>query len=166
MRARALAGKGKGCYRWRMKRMLPLLAVLALAGCSTGVVPAGPQTHMVSTSAAGLVSAGVPMAKAYREAHAWCASRGLVMVPVTVQTADAVYGRHMAHCDLTFLAVRPGDPRIGRTQMQRTQQVEPTIVNAPTIYQAPAYRPATMPQSYRVRSDGMGNATVTPTMGF
>lgn len=105
------------------------LAVLSffVAGCSSGVVPAGPDTYMVSRSVSGFSTAGAAKASAYREASAWCASRGLVMVPVAVDTQNPVTGQRMGHAELTFRAVKAGDPDVRRVNVEspdHTQRIQ------------------------------------------
>ena len=98
-----------------MKCVLPLLIALAVAGCSSGVVPAGPQTYMISvTEGPGLTNGGAAKARALRDADEWCHKRGLVMVPVDVaQHGTQPFGRY-AGAELTFRALKPGDPEIKR----------------------------------------------------
>ncbi len=105
-------------------RGLVLAISLTLIGCSTGVVPAGPQTYMISTTAFGLVPGGTAKAKAYREANDWCKQRGLVMVPVTSDSNDAVYGRKPAGAELVFRALPPGDPDIKRSTIERPDYIQ------------------------------------------
>jgi hypothetical protein len=91
-----------------------LVSLLVLAGCTTSnVIATGPDTYMVSASGAGFASAGVREA-VYEEANAFCASRGLVMVPITFKAREGALGRHPPSADLTFRALKPGDPDIER----------------------------------------------------
>jgi len=103
-----------------MKRLIPLLAIstILLSSCSSGIVPAGPDTYMVSKSVSAFTTVGRAKASAYREANAWCARRGLVMVPVSVETQNPVAGQHMGNADLTFRALKPGDPEIKRVDAE------------------------------------------------
>ena len=100
---------------------------LLVAGCSTGVVPAGPDTYMVSRSVSGFSTAGAAKAAAYREASEWCAKRGLVMVPISSDAQNPVTGQRMGHAELTFRALKPGDPEIHRANVEspnHTQRVQ------------------------------------------
>ena len=96
-----------------MKRFVQACGLaLILTGCSTGVVPAGPQTYMISTTEVGLTNGGRAKAAAYQKADAWCRQRGLVMVPMTVDQHPArPFGRY-GGAELKFKALKPGDPEI------------------------------------------------------
>lgn len=111
-----------------MVQMSALLAGLwMLSGCSSPVVPAGPQTYMVATTEVGLTQGGRAKAKAYQIADEWCRKRGLVMVPVAVDQHAAVpYGAY-GGAELTFRALPPGDPEIKRPSVEvptYTQRVQ------------------------------------------
>ena len=98
-----------------MKFVLTLFGIMLLAGCTTGVVPAGPNTYMISvTEGPGLTNGGAAKARTLREADEWCRKRGLVMVPVeSEQHGTQPFGRY-AGAELTFRALKPGDPEIKR----------------------------------------------------
>lgn len=98
-------------------KLILLIIMLALVGCSSGVVPAGPDTYMVSHSVSGFSTAGAAKASAYREASAWCAARGLVMVPISSDEQNPVTGQHMGHAELTFRALPANDPEIVRPKL-------------------------------------------------
>ena len=85
------------------RAILFVVAAVILPGCSTGVVPAGPQTYMISvTEGPGLTNGGAAKARTYREATQWCDKRGLVMVPIASDTHPTqVFGRY-AGSELTF----------------------------------------------------------------
>lgn len=104
-----------------------LCLVALLSGCASSVVPAGPDTYMISTTEVGLTQGGRAKAAAYRKADAWCKARGLVMVPVAVdQHAAEPFGRY-GGAELTFRALKPGDPEIQRTNVEKpdhTQRVQ------------------------------------------
>jgi hypothetical protein len=98
-----------------------------LAACSTGVVPAGPQTYMISRSGVGLQSGSAVKAGLYREADEWCRTRGLVMMPVSTDMRDAVYGQHPASAEMTFRALPAGDAELKRPTIEKpdyTQRVQ------------------------------------------
>ena len=91
---------------------LPLLICLLLPSCSTSsVIPCGPDTYMVTSSGAGF-SEGPTLEKVYGKANAFCSERGLVMVPVDIDSQGGVYGQRPPSARLTFQALKPGDPRI------------------------------------------------------
>lgn len=104
-----------------------LCGVAVLSSCASSVVPAGPDTYMISTTEIGLTHGGRAKAAAYRKADEWCRKRGLVMVPIAVnQHAAQPFGRY-GGAELTFRALRPGDPEIRRSNIEKsdyTQHVE------------------------------------------
>ena len=110
-----------------MKPLYLLLAVTVLSSCASSVVPAGPDTYMISTTEVGLTQGGRAKAAAYRKADEWCRKRGLVMVPIAVDQHSAEpFGRY-GGAELTFRALRPGDPEIRRTNVEKpdhTQRIE------------------------------------------
>jgi hypothetical protein len=101
--------------------------VASLTGCSTGVVAAGPDTYMISKSIPFFSTVGSAKASVYRDASKWCSERGLVMVPLATDATQPVAGQHMGSAELTFRALRPGDPEIRRGNIERpdhTQRIQ------------------------------------------
>ena len=108
-------------YRLALACVAAVLAV-ALAGCvaSTGVVPIGKDTYMVSRqSATGFESAVGVKGQVLKEANEFCAKQGLVMVLVSLNTKDGVPGRSYATAELVFRAVRPEDAENQRPALER-----------------------------------------------
>jgi hypothetical protein len=96
-----------------------LFGVTILSGCAASVVPAGPDTYMISTTEIGLTQGGRAKAEAYRKADEWCRARGLVMVPIAVDQHSAEpFGRY-GGAELTFRALKPGDPEIKRINVEK-----------------------------------------------
>ncbi len=86
---------------------------ILINGCASSVVPAGPDTFFVSYGPLPvMMSAAKAEAHCYQQASAWCQARGLVMVPVSIDAQDAVAFRNAGHAELTFRALKPGDPAI------------------------------------------------------
>jgi hypothetical protein len=98
---------------------IALVICLGLSGCSTGVVAAGPDTYMISKSIPFFSTVGSAKASIYRDASKWCAERGLIMVPVASDATQPVAGQHMGSAELTFRGLRPGDPEVRRTNIER-----------------------------------------------
>ena len=94
---------------------LPLLCIVLQSCTSSSVIPSGPDTYMVTASGAGF-SEGPTLEKVYSKANAFCAERGLVMVPVDIHSQGGVYGRRPPSARLTFQALPPGDPRIKKAR--------------------------------------------------
>jgi hypothetical protein len=111
----------------RMRSLLMLCGVTILSGCGASVVPAGPDTYMISTTEIGLTQGGRAKAEAYRKADEWCRARGLVMVPIAVDQHSAEpFGRY-GGAELTFRALQPGDPEIKRINVEKpdfTQRIQ------------------------------------------
>ena len=94
-------------------------SIFLLSGCSTGVVPLGRDTYMISGSQPVLVGSGVVRARLLREADAWCRKQGLVMVSLNWTGHDAVFGRMPANADLTFRAMPASNYENQRPNMER-----------------------------------------------
>ena len=105
---------------------LALLPLLVFAACTSGVIPAGPNTYIITKQVSSFSSGASGKAQCYREASAFCAQRGLVMIPVSSDAQSAEFGK-MGNAELTFRALPPGDPEIRRgsidapTSIQRIQ---------------------------------------------
>jgi hypothetical protein len=110
-----------------MKNPLGCLLVcslaIALCGCSTGVVPMGKDTYMISRKGTGWATHGEMKAKCYRDANKFCAKRGLEMVPVSTTGKDGTPGFLPATCELTFRAVPPNDPENVRPIIQKVPDI-------------------------------------------
>ena len=88
-------------------------ACIFITGCASSVVPAGPDTYYVSYGPLPItMSAAKAKAHCYQQASAWCQTRGLVMVPVSSDAQEAIAFRNAGHAELTFRALKPGDPAI------------------------------------------------------
>jgi hypothetical protein len=106
----------------RILASLALLIAFAISGCvSSDVISAGPDTYMVTASGAGFSTAGV-REKVYAKANAYCASRGLVMVPVSFKARPGQLGRNPPSADLVFRALKPGDPAIERPMISESDE--------------------------------------------
>jgi hypothetical protein len=97
--------------------------VLLVAGCSSGIQPAGPDTYIITRRVSAFSTGASAKAEAYREASEWCAKRGLVMVPVESDAKDPGFGR-FGSSELLFRALKPGDPDIKRVNVESPNHVE------------------------------------------
>jgi hypothetical protein len=95
-----------------MKNCFLIFAAAILSGCSSGIVPMGPNTYMVQHSGSSLSSKSAMQAKCLKEANKFCEEKGLVMIPVSTEGRDGLpvpFG-HGANCELVFKALPAGTP--------------------------------------------------------
>lgn len=101
-----------------------LVASFLVSACtSSGVIPAGPDTYMISAGGAGFSTAGV-RASTYRAAQKYCADRGLVFLPVSFDAQEGVLGQRPPTADLVFRALPPGDPEIKRPNLEQPNYIQ------------------------------------------
>jgi hypothetical protein len=99
--------------------LLCVMIAFLFVGCSSGVVPMGRDTYMISGSQPGLIGTGTVRARLLREADQWCRTRGLVMVPVSYTGSDAIAGQKMANAEVIFRAVSNSDYENKRPTFER-----------------------------------------------
>jgi uncharacterized protein YraI len=109
-----------------MKRaVVATLAAVLFAGCaSPGVIPAGPDTFTVSSGTSWGWSSAQARAEVYALANKFCEDRGLVMVPLSIDTIDGVTGRNTPSATLVFRALQPGDPEIKRVNIEAPDNIQ------------------------------------------
>ncbi len=92
---------------------------LLLSGCaSTGVVPMGRDTYMISGSQPSLTSfsnSGALKARLLRQANDWCRNNGLVMIPLNYEGFDGA----SITAEIIFRAVPANDLENIRPNFQR-----------------------------------------------
>ena len=105
-----------------MKKIASIAGALILSACaSTGIVPMGKDTYMVSKqTATGFQPAVGITAEILQEANEFCQKQGLVMVVVSLNSKDGVPGRSYATAELVFKALRPDDPEYLNSKLQRS----------------------------------------------
>jgi hypothetical protein len=116
--------------------ILVALSALLVAGCSSGVVPMGRDTYLISGTQPGLIGAGTVRANLLKKAEKWCKERNLVMVPLSSSGADAVFGGQWANAEVVFRAVPHGDRENIRpsaedsavTQSTYSRQPQPNVM--------------------------------------
>lgn len=112
----------------RIKQIAGLLAPLELtAGCasSSGVVPIGPDTYMVSRQAAtGFSGMGTLKADAFKEADTFCKSEGKVLQVVRTQDAQPpfIFG-NFPKTEVEFMCLTKGDPELGRPKLRKEADI-------------------------------------------
>lgn len=95
------------------KFTLAIFIAVFFIGCSnTGVVPMGQNTYMVGYEGSNMQNKAALEALCLRDANAFCAQKGLVMVPISSngRNALAVPFGHGGNCQLIFKAVPPNSP--------------------------------------------------------
>lgn len=104
--------------------ILATIAGIFLVSCTnSGVIPAGPDTYMISAGGVGFSSAGV-RAKTYKKAKEFCDQKGLVFVPLSLDAQEGVYGERPPSANLTFRALKPGDPEIKRPTLEKPNHIQ------------------------------------------
>jgi hypothetical protein len=96
-----------------MKRGSLLVAVAALAGCaSSGVIPVGNGTYMVTKKSAGglFVSGSQVKADLYLEANDYCVRQGKVVDTVSASAQNAIPFARLPNAELQFRCVAQPSP--------------------------------------------------------
>lgn len=104
-----------------MNSKLILSMLLAtLAGCaSSGVVPVGQDTFMISKqSSTGFHSGASVKADIYREGSAYCESKGKEFQPVSDRWLDGIPGMAFANAEVQFRCLNKGDHELSRPTMK------------------------------------------------
>ncbi len=93
---------------------------IVLTGCvSSGVVPMGQDTFMISKqSSTGFHSAGSVKADIYREGSEYCSNQGKIFQPINDHGVDGVPGRSFASAEVQFRCLSKGDAEISRPTMK------------------------------------------------
>ncbi len=101
--------------------MRKFLLLFFLAGCaSTGVIPVGSNTYMVSKqTASGFQTAVGIKAEILKEANEFCEKRGLRMMVVSLRSKDGEPGRSYGTAELVFKAIKESDPEYQNYILQR-----------------------------------------------
>jgi hypothetical protein len=98
---------------------------LFLSACASSVMRAGPDTYYVSYGPLPVwMSAAKAKAECYEMASEWCEKLGLVMVPVSLDSQDAIAFRSAGSAELTFRALKPGDPEIQRGKIDKPDSIQ------------------------------------------
>jgi hypothetical protein len=91
------------------------VALLLTACASSGPVPMGRDTYMISKqSSTGFHSGASVKADIYREANDFCIRTGLEFQPVTDSAKDGVPGYAFANAEVVFRCLVRGDAEINR----------------------------------------------------
>jgi hypothetical protein len=101
-----------------MKYLIIFLFVLSGCASSTGVIPMGPDSFMISKQgASGFSSNGAMKAEAYQEANEFCAKQDKKLMPVGTHEVPSGFGR-LPSSEIEFMCLSPGDPQLTRVRME------------------------------------------------
>ena len=97
--------------------------LLALGACSsTGVLPAGPDTYMITEQRPGIAGGGpAAQSAAISEAAQYCASAGKQYLPMNMQMTGAP-GFPQSY-SVTFRCLAKDDPELRRPNFQKTPDI-------------------------------------------
>jgi len=104
-----------------MNKIVLMTLVATLVGCaSSGPVPIGKDTFMISKQSAGgmFVAASSIKVEIIKEAYAFCGSENKVFQLVNSQEVPSIPGR-MPSAEIHFMCLAEGDGEIKRPKMQR-----------------------------------------------
>jgi hypothetical protein len=100
-----------------MRHSLTTIAAAAVAGCaaSSGILPAGPNTYIVTEHFAPLRGGSAEAQRtALTEANAFCAQQGRQFLPTDLQTPASLNRYGSTGYTVTFQCLSPGDPMLAR----------------------------------------------------
>lgn len=109
-----------------MKKLLFLVfGLFIFYGCaSTGVVPIGPDTYMISRQGGGAwTSTGKLKAEIIREGNEYCLSIQKKFMPVSTQTIPSEFGR-LPEAEMQFMCLTEGDYELRRPKPGLTPGTE------------------------------------------
>ena len=108
-----------------MRRLLVPMVVVLLAGCAgPEVVPIGRDTYMVAKDGSFTTfGGGAVKAELYKQANAFCESKGKQLMPVNDSSRDSGYGRY-ANAELQFRCLKDGDLGLRRPTMESVPDIK------------------------------------------
>lgn len=124
-----------------MKLFAIFSAALLSACASSGIIPVGQDTFMVTKqSSTGFHSGGSVKAEIFPEAAAYCSKMGKELQPVSERAVDGVPGRSFASAELTFRCLAAGDPGLSRPTPKpyANVRIEQQTVQTPAPVASPA----------------------------
>jgi len=109
-----------------MRIIFSIVLVMLLGGCaSSGVVPIGKDTFMISDKASnGYTPAGSLKANIYREGAAYCANQGKEFQPLHEQWVEGVPNSwKWASAEIQFRCLDKNDPELSRPRMKQDANI-------------------------------------------
>jgi hypothetical protein len=105
-------------------RGMGALAIVILTACgSSDPVPMGKDTYTLSGTAPWSWSSGGEVkGDLFRKADAFCRSKGKRLMPINTVSNDASFSQ-FAHAEVDFRCLDPGDPELGRPNLQPVPNV-------------------------------------------
>lgn len=108
-----------------VKKLLLSLASLFILGCSSsGPVPMGKDTYLITKEGIGsLISAVSLKADLYKEANAFCHSEGKEFQPIRENAIESIQGRNGSSAEVQFRCLSKEDPEFQRPNLERSPDV-------------------------------------------
>ena len=98
-----------------MKKSLVIIPILLVGCASSGPVPVGQDTFMITKqSTTGFHSGASVKAEIFREANEHCLKSGKQLQPVSDRQLDGVPGRSFANAELVYRCLSPADFQLYR----------------------------------------------------
>jgi hypothetical protein len=108
-----------------MKKMI-IVGAIFLGGCatlfttSTGVVPIGQDTYMISRTEKGFIgSSSRVKAEAFKEANQFCVSQGKKLQVVSTSQKDMVLYQSDAQAEIQFMCLDTNDAELTRPKLKK-----------------------------------------------
>lgn len=104
-----------------MKQII-MAGIVVLSGCaSSGVVPIGQDTYMITKQSAGgmFVSPGSIKVEIFREAQSFCQSEGKIFQVVGTNELASFPGR-LPSAEVQFMCLNKGDREVARPKLHKT----------------------------------------------
>ncbi len=105
-----------------MRKMFFVFTALNLAGCaSSGPIPIGNDTYMISKQSAGgaFVAAASVKADIFREANEFCSSLGKNLQVVDTNQVEALIGSRMPSAEVQFMCLDAKDAELARPKLRK-----------------------------------------------
>jgi len=108
----------------QMKNILLVIFIFLFGCASSGPVPIGQDTFMITKqSSTGFHSGASVKAEIYREANEYCMKTGKQLQPVSDRQVDGVPGRSYANAEITFRCLLQSDSELNRPTPKPTPNI-------------------------------------------